>query len=252
MYICKKQIKISTNKLHIEKFKSNFENIYSILIVDIIDFYRKLDNKTKKSTINWRIHKLVEKGIIQRIGRGKYTLGKQKIFIPIISNENELLFSKLKEEFPYLNISIWSTKWLTPWMLHIPNKNKTIIEVEKGTEENVFYFLKDFKENIFLNPSNNILEKYAATNENIIIIKNLITDAPLQKIKKIQISSIEKILVDLIVEVEMFSEYQGVDLENIIENAFEYNTINTDKMLRYANRRRKKNIVQQKINNILI
>jgi len=195
---------------------------------------------------------LVEKGIIQRIGRGKYKLGQQKIFTPIISNENELLFSKLKEEFPYLNISIWSTKWLTPWMLHIPNKNKTIIEVEKGTEENVFYFLKDFNENIFLNPSDNILEKYAVANENIIIIKNLITDAPLQKIKETQTSSIEKILVDLIVDVEIFSEYQGADLENIIENAFEYNTINTDKMLRYASRRRKKTVVQQKINNILL
>tara|TARA_R110001583_G_scaffold48522_1_gene152030 strand:+ start:17647 stop:18273 length:627 start_codon:yes stop_codon:yes gene_type:complete len=201
----------------------------------------------KKTTINWRIYKLVDEGIIQRIGRGIYKLGKQKEFTPVVSEENQILYLKLKEEFPFLNISIWSTKWVAQWMLHIPNNYETIIEVEKGSEENVFYFLSDIRGNVFLNPSKDILDKYANRNESIIIIKNLITDAPLQNVEQVKVPSIEKILVDLIVDTELYTAYQGRDLDTIIENAFEYNTIKKDTLLRYANRRRKKLFVKERI-----
>ncbi len=54
-------------------------------------------------------------------------------------------------------------------------------------------------------------------------------------------------MVDLIVDTELYSAYQGRDLDSIIENAVEYYTINNDKLLRYANRRRKKDIVVNRI-----
>lgn len=218
------------------------------MVNDIVHFYQKADESIKKTTINWRIYKLVEEGVIQRTGRGKYKLGKQKEFNPIVSKVNEQLYSTLKEEYPFLDISIWNTKWVTQWMLHIPNRNKTIIEVEKGSEENVFYFLTEIKENVFLNPSSDILDKYSDSTKDTIIIKNLVTDSPLQKVNEVQIPCIEKILVDLIVDKELFSAYQGRDLNSIIENAFEHNTINKDKLFRYANRRRKGSLVEQYIN----
>jgi DNA-binding Lrp family transcriptional regulator len=214
---------------------------------DIFSFYYKYESKVKKTTINWRIYKLVDDGIIQRIGRGKYKLGKQKKFKPIVSEETQSLFLKLKVAFPFLDISIWSTKWITQWMLHIPNNYEIIIEVEKGAEENVFYFLSDIRENIFLNPSKDILDKYANRKEPIVIIKNLITDAPLQDVEQVKIPSIEKILVDLIVDTELYAAYQGRDLDSIIENASQYNTIKKDTLLRYADRRRKKPFVKAKI-----
>lgn len=214
---------------------------------DIFTFYKKHDSKVKKTTINWRIYKLVDNGIIQRIGKGKYKLGKQKEFKPLISEEIQILYLKLKAAFPFLNISIWSTKWIVQWMLHIPNNHKTIIEVKKGSEENVFYFLSDIRDNVFLNPSKDILDKYANRNKNIIIIKNLITDAPLQDVEQIKIPSIEKILVDLIIDTELYAAYQGRDLDSIIENAFQYNTIKKDTLLRYADRRRKKPFVNDRI-----
>ncbi|MFK5891517.1 MAG: hypothetical protein QM486_12380 [Flavobacteriaceae bacterium] len=214
---------------------------------DILSFYQKYNSKVKKTTINWRIYTLVNEGIIQRIGRGKYKLGKQKEFKPVVSEENQFLYLKLKGEFPFLDISIWSIKWVAQWMLHIPNNYETIIEVEKGSEENVFYFLSDIRNNVFLNPSNDILDKYANRKESIIIVKNLITGAPLQKIEKVTIPSIEKILVDLIVDTELYTAYQGRDLDSIIENAFQYNTIKKDTLLRYADRRGKKLFVKEKI-----
>ena len=76
----------------------------------------------------------------------------------------------------------------------------------------------------------------------------MVTGSPLQEVDSVQIPSIEKILVDLIVDNELLSAYQGRDLTSIIENAFEYNTINMDTLLRYAGRRRKRTMVADLIN----
>ena len=143
-----------------------------------------------------------------------------------------------------MDISIWSTKWIIQWMLHVPSHYETIIEVEKDAEENIFYFLSEIRENVFLNPSKDVLNRYAKTTKPIIIIKNLVTDSPLQKIEKIQTPSLEKILVDLIVDDKLFQTYQGRDLDNILDNAFKYQSINLDKLYRYAKRRRKLDFVK--------
>jgi hypothetical protein len=147
-------------------------------------------------------------------------------------------------------MAIWSTKWIAQWMLHLPGSFETIIEVEKGSEQNVFYFLSEKRDNVFINPSKDIIEKYAKTTKPVIIIKNLITDAPLKKINKIQIPTLEKIIVDLIIDVELYSAFQGRDLEAILESAFEYTTINEDRLFRYATRRKKTNEVKEVVQKI--
>jgi DNA-binding Lrp family transcriptional regulator len=205
----------------------------------------------KKNTVNWRIYKLLEKGIIQRIGRGKYRLGKHRGFNPLINKTIKNLYAILKKEYPYLDISIWSTEWISQWMLHVPGINKIIIEVEKGTEDSVFYFLSDIRKNVFINPTRDILDKYTHENKDQIIIKNLITDAPLQKINNLQIPAIEKILVDLILDVKTFPEYQGRDLESIIDNIYQFHSVQEDKLLRYANRRGKRDFIKQFIKNLI-
>lgn len=192
---------------------------------------------------------MVEKGILKRVGRGKYQLGSQNTFSPQLSKEIINLYKKLDGEFPYLEKSVWNTSWLNQWMLHIPNVNMLFIEVEKGSEENVFYFLSSFQKNVFLNPSEELLLRYANSNETIYIIKNLVSGAPIQEIKKVKVSTIEKILVDLIIDKKILSAFQEKDLENILDNVFEYYTINEDKLLHYANRRGKRKLVKNIIKN---
>jgi hypothetical protein len=185
------------------------------------------------------------------VGRGEYILGEQKEFKPEISLFIGALYSDLQEEYPYLDKSIWSTDWIKQWMLHIPRGSKTIVEVERGSEESVFYFISDSYQNVFLNPSLDILEKYADDSKGTIIVKNLVTGSPLQKLDKAQVPSIEKIIVDLILDDEIFSDYQGRDLDQILKQANRHNTINRDKLYRYANRRGKGDYVDKRINSII-
>ncbi|WP_147296682.1 DUF6577 family protein [Flagellimonas nanhaiensis] len=242
---------ITETTLHIDALKKRFINVESISVKDIFQFYRSKDEFVKKSTVDWRIYKLVDNGIIQRIGRGKYKFGKQKEFTPLISKSTKSLYNKLKREFPYLEISIWSTEWLRDWMLHIPRNHEVIIETEKGTEESVFYYLSEIRKNVFLNPSIDILDMYANEDKDKIIIRNLITDAPLQRTNNVQIPSIEKIIVDLILDTELYSNYQGRDLESIIENVYNLYSIKEDRLLRYAKRRRKREYVESVIKDIV-
>ena len=242
-----KIIIINSKKLQITDFKKHFLDVNLFGVKDIYAFYLKYDKEVKQTTINWRIYKLIDLGILKRVGRGKYSLGEQKIFTPEITSDIESIYSMVGKQFPYLEKSIWTTKWLNQWMLHIPNTHLIILEVEKEAEENVFYHLKESRKNVFLYTEEGIINKYADDDTDIVIIKNLITDSPLQNIKTVEVPTIEKIVVDLIVDTELFSAYQGRDLDSIIENAVEYYTINNDKLLRYANRRRKKDIVVNRI-----
>jgi hypothetical protein len=82
--------------------------------------------------------------------------------------------------------------------------------------------------------------------QNLIVVRELITEAPIQTIKKIPTITIEKLLVDLFGDKE-FEYLQGNELFIIYKNAFDKYTVNESKLLRYASRKGKRG----KISNLL-
>ena len=203
-------------------------------------FYHEIEKEVKISTVNWRIYNLVQIGILQRIGRGQFRLGKGRNYLPEISSKMKSIYSKVKREFPYTDVCIWNTSSLNEFMIHQPFKFYCMLELEKEATESIFYFLKESNFSVFLDPSIDILEKYVPENKQIIIIKSLISEAPLLSIGGIKTTSIEKMLVDIFCDDIIFSAQQGSEMRTIFETAFTKYTVNQSKMLRYANRRRKK------------
>lgn len=132
-------------------------------------------------------------------------------------------------------------------MLHQPGRFYTILEVDKDALESVFYKLKNQGKDIFLNPTEEILSKYVVNKKDPLILINLITEAPLEEINGIKTASLEKILVDICSNETLFSAQQGAELTRIYEAAFEKYTISEPKLLRYASRRNKKEIVERLI-----
>lgn len=76
--------------------------------------------------------------------------------------------------------------------------------------------------------------------KNIIVVQNLVSEAPLQKVNNIPTVTLEKLLVDLVYGKDLFYFYQGYELHNIFQQAFDKYTINESRLLRYADRRKKK------------
>lgn len=236
----KYQQAIPTDTLHIDEMQRRFKNKPVFETQDIISLYKRTEKQVKRTTINWRIYSLVQMGILQRVGRGKFTLGKGKAYIPEISSATRSIYRKLKCEFPFINLCVWNTSVLNQFMLHQPNQFYYLIETDKETTDAVFYFLREIKKAVFLEPTNDILEKYLFNEREVFIVKSLVSEAPTQIVKGVNTATIEKMLVDIFCDTVVFSTQQGAEMRTIFREAFSKYTINLSKALRYADRRRKK------------
>ena len=167
--------------------------------------------------------------VFSRIGRGKFILGKRRNFIPEISLKIKNIYKELEKQFPYIQSCIWNTFVLNELMVHQPGRFYTLVEVDKEATESVFYFLKDKVKNIFLEPSSNILSLYASSEKEVIIIKSLVSEAPVQKIKGVPTITVEKLLVDIFCDEIIFAAQQGGEMQNIFRNAIEKYSINQNK-----------------------
>ena len=129
-------------------------------------------------------------------------------------------------------------------MHHIPSLSFVLVDVEREVAESVFNFLNsDSTQRVYLMPSLTDFERYINTNQ-AIIIRPLISESPLQLAEGINTPTIEKILVDIVGDVE-FSFLQGVEINNVYATIFEKHSINKNKLLRYATRRGRKQVVEE-------
>lgn len=199
-------------------------------------------------TITVYLSKLKKAGIINNPARGVYSISNKQIFNPEINQNLKKIYNKIHRDFPFIEICVWNTKWLSDLMRHQPFKNFTIIEVDKEAEEQVFNAVSEWTKNVYFNPDEEILERYISTNtEEVTIIKNLVTEAPTTKNNKIEIPTLEKVLVDIIIDRELFAAQQG-ELDFIFKSAFDKYDINKAKMKRYAIRRNKESELERMIN----
>lgn len=231
---------------------SQFKNYSFFTTTDIVGFYRELEDKVKQTTINWRVYTLINMGVLTRIGRGKFILGKKNIYYPELSSKIKTVYNKLKKEFPYVNICIWNTSILNEFMRHQPGVFNFILEVEKDVTQSVFYFLKELKYPVFIEPTSDILDKYLPIDKEAFIIKPLVSESPTQSVNGISTISIEKLLVDIFCDDIIFSAQQGSEMRTIFNEVFSKYTVNQSKMLRYASRRRKKEVFEEYLSTIKI
>ena len=97
----KDKLTIANDKLNIDKLKTHFKDKKVFETANVIAFYNKFEKEVHQTTINWRIYSLVQTGILKRIGRGKFSIGEGKNYIPEISAKLKTTYKKLKKEFPY-------------------------------------------------------------------------------------------------------------------------------------------------------
>jgi len=229
------------NSLHIDNLIKYFKDKNIIEIADIVNFYRITGEKIKLTTIRWRVHSLVQKGVLQRIGRGKFCFGKSTNYVPEISPKLKSIYNKIITDFPFIRVCVWHTSVLNELMQHQIGKFFYLVEVEKDAAEAVFYYLKEKNLSVFLNPNQEIIDKYIPENKDIYIVKTLVSEAPTQQIGKICTVSIEKMLVDIFCDETLFAAQQGAEMRTIFNEALSKYTVNQNKMLRYADRRKRKN-----------
>lgn len=233
-----------TLEQHINHYFRKSERLSKQKLVTSIkeDFPHWSDN-----TINMYLSKLKKKGKISTPSKGIYELGSISLFNPEVSGFLKKTYNKIKRGFPYITFCVWDSAWLNDLMQHQPFKHYAVVEVEKDASEPVFGFLNETLKNVFLNPDEEIFNRYIQNLDEVVIVKNLVSEAPLMEVQKIVIPSLEKLLVDMLADTNLFSAQQN-ETGFIMKAAIEQFAINELKMKRYALRRNRENEVEKLIN----
>ena len=226
--------------------KEHFSCHETFDVADIYRFFIDYQPDISQTTVNWRIHQLVQSGVIQRVGRGVYRLGKSNLFQMDLSPVIKKITRTIKKEFPYTDFCVWEIAMVNFFSHHLINFNLFFIDVERDAINAVYYRLKEKQKNVVnIRKTNDDISELAGN----ICIRPLVSHAPIQIQSQISVASLEKILVDLATDKEFFP-FQGNEILTIYVNAFDKFTINESSMLRYAARKGKKEKIKELIESI--
>ena len=189
-----------------------------------------------QATINIRISQLKKEGVIKSPSRGVYIVGTKNSYQPHLAPILKKLHNKLLKEFPFATFCVWDTKWLHEFMRHQPFRHYLVVEVEKEVAESAFNSISTLSNKVFLDPDEYMFARYISNFDEPIIVKKLISEAPVEKLEKVTIPALEKLLIDMLTDENLFAAQQG-EIDFIYHLAFEKYTLNKQKMKRYAERR---------------
>lgn len=210
------------------------------------ELLKNFSNLSEKS-LSQQLYRLVKSNRLERKNQGVYSL-PNSLFA--VSKEIQELNEILKNQFPFANFCFWSSNVLMPFMHHIPILNFIYLDVEYDVAETVFNFLKSkHQRTIFFRPSKDEYNRYVAGTD-AIIIRGLVSESPLQIIENVPTPTLEKVLVDIVGDVE-FDFLQGTEITYFYRNVLDRNVINKKKLIRYATRRGRREEVEQLYNNAL-
>ena len=227
-------------KIILEQLEEEFKEKEFFKRDSLLAFYRHFDPDLNESTFRWRIYQLKSKKIISQITKDLFTLIMKPDFKPATGDCEIEVFNRIAKQFPGLKQCIWSTKLVNEFLIHLSGKFITLLQVEKDALEPVYEYLKSQNLGmVYFQPEEKEIDRYIFETEKSIILQSLISKAPTQKVDKVSTITLEKMIVDLFCEKKLFIAFQGSELVNIINNAYERYTINFTTLFNYARRRGK-------------
>lgn len=128
--------------------------------------------------------------------------------------------------------------------MHVPSVEYWFLEVDRDAVDSVLAFVQSVygrEHDQIATPAIRAsdlttMEPYLTDATRILLIKPLISEAPLQQVDEVPTITTEKLLVDLVADDDLFFMYQE-ELTRIVGGLTARYVINTDKAQRYARRR---------------
>ena len=192
--------------------------------------------EVQKSTLYWYLNKLTREHRLSRISRGVYTVSGLAEFIPEVSKEMVAANEILHRDLPLSSFCLYKGTELAPYLHNIATNNVLYVETERDTCESAFNVLKREGYTCYISPGRDMIYHYINLADNVVFIKPLPSESPLQTVQGLTVPTLEKLLVDINVD-DDFYYLQGDETFYILRNAAEKNVINRSRLLRYARRR---------------
>ena len=198
-----------------------------------------------ESTCHAVISRLVREGKITKLGYDTYSLSYnlQKLqYAPAYCQSSIELAQLIKQRFPNVTFTIFETTLMNEFLNHLIAQNTIFLQIEKGSSIYVFRYMQEQgMKNVLYNPSKRDFNLY--WEKDCIVITDLISEAPLDAVNPHQIL-LEKMLVDMISDKLISSTFSKAELPDIICEAQNKYFLDKSKMLRYASRRNKRQLVK--------
>ena len=204
----------------------------------------------ERNTLSWHLSNLCKKGKLRRVGRGIYTIQSANTFVVKANAKVRSLYRSLLRQYPFADFCVYSANVITP-LLHDMMPNNTIyVETNRDTIMSVFeMLLPKYKGRLFLAPTKEIATTYIEFSRENIIVKPLVTEAPLTLDGKVPVPTLEKLLVDTRVDAD-YSYLQGYENLEMLRTAISHYNVNRNRLLRYADRRNMKNSILKDLETI--
>lgn len=140
-------------------------------------------------------------------------------FQPLISKRISQLSLLIQQHFE-IDYCISSTEWLGEFSLNQAFHNIVLLEVKKEFLSDVFSLIRDnFERETYLNPNKKVFSLYVSSAISPIVLKPLPNQSLIKKVSNLKVSSLEKMLVNLFVDKQIFYAYQGREMVYIFEKA---------------------------------
>lgn len=195
--------------------------------------------------------RMVATGRLLKTGWGEYALpeGTKPRFLVRPKEEALGIGRALKDRYPLVNFCVWDSFCVVPFMLHVPNVNITVVDVERDVESTFFDALKEMftQYSVLPHPTKEEFYTYGDGKDSI-VIHPLYTESPLESFAGLRVPMAEKVLVDIAVNPE-FDFLQGSEVFTIFENAFRICSVSRSALLRYARRRGCTSLIQKVLSN---
>ena len=204
----------------------------------------------ERNTLSWHLSNLCKKGKLRRVGRGIYTIQTANTFLVKTNAKVRSLYRSLVRQYPFADFCVYSANVITP-LLHDMMPNNTIcVETNRDTTQSVFdMLLPKYKGRLFLSPTKEIATTYIDFSKENIIVKPLVTEAPLALDGKVPVPTLEKLLVDTRVDADYYYLH-GIENQEMMRTAISHYDVNINRLLRYADRRNAKDSILKDLETI--
>lgn len=184
-----------------------------------------------------KLQELLKQQEIVRVGRNAYRIARDHV-AHYQFNYSDLVVELshiIKDNFPYLDYSIFELRQLNEFLNHQVAHNTVFLSVESDVISFVFETLKEFfNGRVLISPSKELFDQYWC--DNMIVLNKRITETP-KGIEESWHSRIEKVLVDIITDPIIQDSISESEFSNIFEDVFYRYIVDESCLFRYARRR---------------
>ena len=235
---------MNTKDLILNNFDSQYANID-----EVVALVKKSEPNLDRKTIIWSVNELVKQNKATRVGRGVYLFAPKAAYNPKMTKQAAEVSKIIQGNFKYVTATISDTAWLSEFMSLQPFSSVTEVEVNEPAVEPLVSILRQKKLDAFSKKESDAAKKYAVSAQPIIVGKPKNTNSVTPYNKAIRLAGLEKTLVDLVCDAEIYGQYQGAELENIYKNSTEKYAVNYSTVLQYAAKRGRKKQVEELLMN---